>query len=287
MKNVIHIYGASGSGTSTLGKKISEELGYKFMDTDDYFWLPTNPRYTTKRSKEERLALMKKEILENENVVISGSLVDWGDELIPFFTLAIRLVTDKEIRIERIKQREWDKFGERIAPGGDMYQQHLNFVEWARKYDTGSLNMRSKAKHDEWQKLLQCKQIVLNGADNLADNMEKVRRTIDSVIGKKVTVTVDRPLGSYHPKHKDMYYPVNYGYVEGVIAPDGEEQDAYILGVEEAVEMFAGQIIAIVHRNDDVEEKWVVVPEGVRFDKSEIEEMILFQEQYFDNEVIM
>ena len=83
MKNVIYIYGASGSGTSTLGRKISEELGYKFMDTDDYFWLPTNPRYTTKRSKEERLALMKKDISENDNVVISGSLVDWGDELIP------------------------------------------------------------------------------------------------------------------------------------------------------------------------------------------------------------
>ena len=69
MKNVIHIYGASGSGTSTLGRKISEELGYKFMDTDDYFWLPTNPKYTTKRSKEERLALMKKDISENDNIV--------------------------------------------------------------------------------------------------------------------------------------------------------------------------------------------------------------------------
>ena len=83
MKNIIHIYGASGSGTSTLGRKISEELGYKFMDTDDYFWLPTDPQYTTKRNKEERLALMKKDIAENKNVVISGSLVDWGDELIP------------------------------------------------------------------------------------------------------------------------------------------------------------------------------------------------------------
>lgn len=80
MKNVIHIYGASGSGTSTLGKRISEESGYKFMDTDDYFWFPMKPRYTTKRSKEERIALMKKDILENDNVVISGSLVDWGDE---------------------------------------------------------------------------------------------------------------------------------------------------------------------------------------------------------------
>lgn len=80
-------------------------------------------------------------------------------------------------------------------------------------------------------------------------------------------VTVDRPLGSYHPEHKDMSYPVNYGYVEGVMAPDGEEQDAYILGVDEVVETFTGQIVAIVHRNDDVEEKWVVVPEGLILQK--------------------
>lgn len=100
-------------------------------------------------------------------------------------------------------------------------------------------------------------------------------------------VTVDRPLGSYHPKHKDMYYPVNYGYVEGVMAPDGEEQDAYILGVDEVVETFTGQIVAIVHRNDDVEEKWVVVPEGLIFTKEEIAKQIYFQEQYFDSEIVM
>lgn len=90
---------------------------------------------------------------------------------------------------------------------------------------------------------------------------------ISSVIGRTVTVTVDRPLGSYHPEHKDMYYPINYGYVEGIMAPDGEEQDAYILGVDEAIEKFTGKIIAIVHRNDDVEEKWVVAPEGMTFTK--------------------
>lgn len=176
MKNIIHIYGASGSGTSTLGRKISEELGYKFMDTDDYFWLPTNPQYTTKRSKEERLALMKKDIFENDNVVISGSLVDWGDELIPLFTLVIRLVTDTDIRIERLKIREKQKFGDRIIPGGDMYTNHTEFIEWAREYDTGSVDMRSKAKHDEWQKLLLCKQIVLNGADDLEENFKIVQK---------------------------------------------------------------------------------------------------------------
>ena len=82
---IIHIYGAAGSGTSTLGRKICKELGYKFMDTDDYFWLPTNPQYTVKREKSERIRLMREEMESAENVVISGSLVDWGDELIPFF----------------------------------------------------------------------------------------------------------------------------------------------------------------------------------------------------------
>lgn len=107
------------------------------------------------------------------------------------------------------------------------------------------------------------------------------------MLGDIVTVTVDRPLGSYHPKYKDMYYPINYGYIEGIIAPDGEEQDAYILGVDKPVERFTGKIIAIVHRNDDAEEKWVVCPEDVSYTKEEIMELLRFQEQYFQSEIIM
>lgn len=67
------------------------------------------------------------------------------------------------------------------------------------------------------------------------------------MIGKIVTVTVDRPMGSYHPEHKDMYYPINYGYIKGIIAPDGEEQDAYIIGIEKPVKEFTGKVIAIIH----------------------------------------
>lgn len=107
------------------------------------------------------------------------------------------------------------------------------------------------------------------------------------MIGKIVKVVVDRPLGSYHPEHRDMYYPINYGYIETVIAPDGEEQDAYILGVNQAVVSFTGKVIAIVHRYDDVEEKWVVAPENMSFTKEQIMEQIKFQEQYFNSEIIM
>lgn len=107
------------------------------------------------------------------------------------------------------------------------------------------------------------------------------------MIGDIVKVTVDRPLGSYHPEYKDMYYPVNYGYVEGIMAPDGEEQDAYILGVNEALKEFTGKIIAVIRRFDDIEEKWVVAPENVSFSKDEIMEQVKFQEQYYKSEIVM
>ena len=107
------------------------------------------------------------------------------------------------------------------------------------------------------------------------------------MLGKIVTVTVDRPLGSYHPKHKDIYYPINYGYIEGIIAPDGEEQDAYILGVDKPVEKFTGKVIAIIHRLDDIEDKWVVCPENMTFSNEEIEEKVMFQEQFFNMKIIL
>ena len=105
--------------------------------------------------------------------------------------------------------------------------------------------------------------------------------------GELVTVTVDRPLGSVHPEHPDLRYPVNYGYIKGLPSPDGEDQDAYILGAETPLETFTGQVLAVIHRLDDVENKWVVVPEGVCYTKEEILEQVHFQEQYFQIEIEM
>ena len=107
------------------------------------------------------------------------------------------------------------------------------------------------------------------------------------MLGKIVKVIIDRPMGTYHPKHKDLYYPINYGYIEGIIAPDGEEQDAYVLGADEPVSEFTGKIIAIIKRFDDVEEKWVVAPENIIFTKDDIMKQVEFQEKYFKTEIIM
>lgn len=178
MKQIIHIFGAAGSGTTTLGQRICEELSYKLMDTDDYYWLPTEPRFVEKRPVDERIELMTRDIEKYDKVVISGSLADWGDVFIPYITLAARIELNTDVRVERIKKREKQRFGSRVEPGGDMYPGHIDFLEWTKLYDTGGLDMRSKAKHDEWQKLLKCKVLHLNGEDTVEENLEKVKEAL-------------------------------------------------------------------------------------------------------------
>ncbi len=104
-----------------------------------------------------------------------------------------------------------------------------------------------------------------------------------SPIGLEVVVTVDRPLGSSHPDYPEMIYKVNYGYVEGLLAADGEWQDAYILGIDGPVKSFKGKVMAVIHRRDDVETKWVVAAEGRRFSAEDIHKQTNFQEKYFDS----
>lgn len=102
-----------------------------------------------------------------------------------------------------------------------------------------------------------------------------------------VEVVMDRPMGTFHPKHPDLYYEVNYGYVPGVMGGDGAEQDAYVLGVKEPLQRFCGTVIAVIHRRDDAEDKWVVVPEGMALSAQEIMESVRFQERFFDSYVEM
>lgn len=99
-------------------------------------------------------------------------------------------------------------------------------------------------------------------------------------IGKVVEVSIDRPLGSKHPKF-NYTYPVNYGFIEGVMGKDGEYLDAYVLGVNKPLKSFRGKCIALIERLDDNDDKLIVVPEGLSLTKEQIEKEVKFQEQYF------
>ena len=104
-------------------------------------------------------------------------------------------------------------------------------------------------------------------------------------LGQTVSGVMDRPLGSKHPKH-GFIYPVNYGYIPNTISRDGEELDAYVLGVQEPINKFTGKCIAIIHRTDDNDDKLIVVPEGIDLSNEEIEKEVAFQEKWFHHIII-
>lgn len=178
MAEIIHLYGASGSGTTTLGKHIADKLGWQFLDTDNYLWQLTDPPYTTTRPAVERVALIREDIRKAGSAVLSGSLSGWGDELTVLLTLAVRLDTNTNIRLERLRKREASRFGQRIAPGGDMHQHHLAFLAWAAAYDEGGLSMRSRAAHDEWEKRLPCRKLTVNGANSVEHNWAIIKKCL-------------------------------------------------------------------------------------------------------------
>ena len=108
---------------------------------------------------------------------------------------------------------------------------------------------------------------------------------MNDIIGKTVKGIIDRPIGSHHPDYPDLIYPINYGYVEGIMAKDNEEQDVYVLGTDKPIETFEGKVIAIYHRYNDIEDKWIVSIDGNDYSDEEILKAISFQERYFKGEL--
>jgi inorganic pyrophosphatase len=104
-------------------------------------------------------------------------------------------------------------------------------------------------------------------------------------LGQTVTVEIDRPLGSAHPKHPHIIYPVNYGFIPGTVSGDGEPLDAYILGIDEELAEFTGVVHAIIHRLDEDDDKLIVAPEELELTDDDIIEATHFQEQYFESEI--
>ena len=113
--------------------------------------------------------------------------------------------------------------------------------------------------------------------------MDFRNQIIRDCVGKSVRVIVDRPIGY---QHGELEYPVNYGSIPGLIAGDGEEQDAYILGVDAPIAEFDGQVIAAICRKDDCEDKLVVAPVGTALHQGQIAEAVYFQERYFDTKIV-
>ena len=145
----IYIAGASCAGVTTLGQNVANLLGVRQVDVDDYFWMPTNPPFTTKRPPNERVSLIQK-TFGDDHWVLTGSCMVWGETLIANVDLIVFVVTPTSVRLERLAAREKERFGDRIAPGGDMHEIHVAFREWASQYDNPNFSGRNRAWHEAW-----------------------------------------------------------------------------------------------------------------------------------------
>ena len=172
----IHILGASGSGTSTLGSALARCLAVPHADSDTFFWLPTDPPYTTQRSDEERQAMLAQRLPVDGHWVFSGAATKWAASLEHHYNLVVFLRLDPVIRMERLRRREMARWGERIRPGGDMAEINAAFIAWAEAYDTAGSLRRGLVTHEAW----------------LADQTAPVLR-LDSIapVGDLVTAVLD------------------------------------------------------------------------------------------------
>jgi adenylate kinase family enzyme len=145
----IYITGASCAGVTTLGQNVANLLGVRHIDVDDYFWMPTDPPFTTKRPPSERVSLLQQK-LGYDDWVLTGSCMGWGEALITHVDLIVFAVTPTPVRLERLAARERERFGDRIAPGGDMHEIHVAFREWASQYDDPDFSGRNREWHEAW-----------------------------------------------------------------------------------------------------------------------------------------
>lgn len=148
----IHIMGAAGVGTTTLGRDLAQVLPHTHLDTDDYFW---HTKFTKQRPCDEREALLRID-LQSPPWLLTGGVAGWADSVAPLFDLVIFLWIPEEIRMARLQKREHERFGDQIEPGGVLHEQSQTFLKWASSYDTSRTETRSRFKHERWLSQLSC-----------------------------------------------------------------------------------------------------------------------------------
>ena len=167
MSAAIHITGASGSGTSTLGQTLAAAIGAVPLDTDDFFWAPVEPKFSVTRAAPERLLLLEAafDATGPGGWVLSGSLSGgWAAPIVPRFQHVIFLHAPTALRLARLRRREAEVFGPAaIAPGGSRHDEHEAFIRWAASYDAGAATDRSRRQHEAWLATLACPVLRLDG----------------------------------------------------------------------------------------------------------------------------
>ncbi|MEK3904022.1 AAA family ATPase [Paenibacillus sp. FSL R7-0179] len=171
----IHIMGASGAGTSTLGKALAARLPYVQLDSDDYFW---EQKYSRPSDVTERLSRLRADMAQHEPWILSGAVCGWGDSLRDTFDLVIFLWIPEQVRLDRLRAREYERYGDEGLPGGDKYEDVQEFMAWAAQYDTAGPEVRSRTLHEDWMAGINGDLLRLEGDFTVEERVEAVLQYI-------------------------------------------------------------------------------------------------------------
>ena len=174
----ISVMGASGSGTSTVGRALAAALSLPHFDSDDYFHGPGDPPFQNPRSATERYELICRDLAVDHSWVLSGGLVDWSPRPRLDFTCIVFLYVPPSLRIERLRRRERERFGRRILKGGDMYAAHQEFIDWASRYDSGDIQGKTQAMHEAWLQEQTGPVLEFRGEPSVSDITAQVLRFV-------------------------------------------------------------------------------------------------------------
>ncbi|HEX8307185.1 MAG TPA: AAA family ATPase [Allosphingosinicella sp.] len=170
----VGITGASGCGVTTLGGALAERLGAVHIDMDDHFWVATDPPYREQREVPERLARIRAEQARTGRWVVSGTLDGWAEPVTGECDLIVFLQVPTPVRLERLRRRERERFGDALLPGGAMHENHREFIEWAAHYEDGTLPGRNLPRHEKWLAGLSLPVLRLDGTRPTAELVEAV-----------------------------------------------------------------------------------------------------------------
>lgn len=176
----IHIFGASGSGTSALGRALAEALASQHFDTDDFYWVPSDPPFRCKRPVPERRALMEQMFLARRDWVLSGSIDSWSEGIDHRFTLAVLLELDTSVRLERLREREMRRLSMAGSVAPEERDEVEAFLKWAAGYEDALLPGRNRARHEAWMDQLACPVIRMSSAPPLEVQVAHLLATLDA-----------------------------------------------------------------------------------------------------------
>lgn len=177
----ILIFGASGSGTTTLGKELEKKTGFVHLDVDDYYWKQTDPPFQEKLPLKKRNKNLKADFEKFANIIISGSMVSWGKEWETAFDLAIFIRLNNKERMKRLEKRETERYGKKLLTDKTIQQNSKAFLEWADQYENPNFNGRSLKVHNNWMELLSCKIFRIDGEMELNEKLEEILKELASI----------------------------------------------------------------------------------------------------------